>query len=57
MRTIASFGVNDLTKPRSAGKVVNPHVVRHTAPPAPDYEKMREVAHPRKAQPEKQGDE
>jgi len=42
---IAKSGIDQLTQPRSAGKVVNPHVVRHTAAPKPDYGKMRDLAH------------
>lgn len=49
---IASSGIDQLTKPKSAGRVVNPHVVRYAAAPLPDYDKMRDLAHKPQAEPQ-----
>jgi hypothetical protein len=35
-----------LTNPPSNGTPVNPHEVRQSPPPKPDYDKMREAVHP-----------
>lgn len=44
-RVIASSRIDEVTKPRSTGNPVNPHVVPHRREPAPDYDKMRDLAH------------
>jgi hypothetical protein len=54
---IATSDVDELTKPRCAGRIVNPHVVRHTATPQPDYDKMRDLAHKAAAPPGKKTSE
>lgn len=48
---IASSGIGQLTKPKSGGRIVNPHVVRHAAIPLPNYDKMRDLAHNPKHEP------
>lgn len=54
---IATSDIDQLTKPKSAGRIVNPHVVRHTAPPVPDYNKMRDLAHSAPAHPENKSED
>ena len=43
----AESQVIDLTRPRSSGRLVNPHVVPHKRAPEPDYARMRDLAHQR----------
>jgi hypothetical protein len=50
---IAKSGIDQLTMPKSVGKIVNPHVVRHAETPKPDYDRMRDLAHRTPARPEK----
>lgn len=42
---IASFGVHELTKPRSTGRPINTHEVRHKPTQEPDYDRMRDLVH------------
>lgn len=42
----ALSAIDKLMKPKMSGRVVNPHVVRHRPELLPDFEKMRQAAHP-----------
>lgn len=55
-RAIASRDVQHVTKPRSAGQAVNPHVVPYSPVPKPDYDRMRDIAHKPVAGPTEQDD-
>lgn len=40
-----SSSMNELTKPHSKGRPVNPHEVRQKPEKLPDYDRMRELVH------------
>ena len=42
---MASLQVNQLTRTRSAGKIVNTHVVERPRPIEMDYARMRDTVH------------
>lgn len=44
---IASSKIDDLTKPKSTGRPTNHHVVPGRVVKAPDFERMRELVHPK----------
>ena len=53
---IGSSGLGELTKPRSTGRPINPHEVRHKPVEGPDFDKMRDLVHRPAAPPEERPD-
>lgn len=45
IQSLASAEISDITRPRSAGKMVDTRVVRAQKEPRPDYDKMRRIVH------------
>jgi len=50
-QSLATTDISEITRPRSAGKVVDPRVVHAPSELQPDYDRMRKLVHGRESGP------